>query len=143
MVGDPIADMITRIKNAASAGNDSVSVPFSKIKLEIANLLKDEGYLKSVESSNDKIASAKKIDMTLSYISGNGAYGQRKSRVNDVLRVSKLSRRVYVSVQDLKKGVGYSKAGKGIVVLSTTSGIVTSKTAIEKGLGGEVLFKIW
>ncbi|HBM45893.1 MAG: 30S ribosomal protein S8 [Parcubacteria group bacterium GW2011_GWF2_38_76] len=145
MVGDPIADLITRIKNAATAGKDSVSVPFSKIKLEIANLLKEEGYLSTVEESSDeKIVSARQIKMGLTRIAaGNGAVGMKKAKVNGVERVSKPSRRIYATMQEIREGAGHSKAGKGILVLSTTAGIVSGKTAVEKGLGGEVLFKIW
>lgn len=145
MVGDPIADLITRIKNAATAGKDSVSVPFSKIKLEIANLLKAEGYLSTVEESgNDKVASARQIKMGLVRVaSANGAIGFKKARVNGVERVSKPSRRIYVTTQEIKEGSRHAKAGKGILVLSTTAGIVSGKTATEKGVGGEVLFKIW
>lgn len=145
MVGDPIADMITRIKNAASAGKDSLAVPFSKIKLEIANLLKTEGYLTAVESSGkDKVPSARKIQMDLAYVvSGNDASSQRTSKVHDVERVSKPSRRIYVSSEEIKSGTGHAKGGKGLLVLSTTSGILSGKAASEKGLGGELLFKIW
>jgi small subunit ribosomal protein S8 len=145
MVGDPIADLITRIKNAATAGKDSVSVPFSKIKLEIANLLKAEGYLSSVEESgNEKLVSARQIKMGLTRIAAaNGAVGMKKAKLNGVERVSKPSRRIYASVQEIKGGEKHAKAGKGVLVISTTSGIVTGKTAVEKGLGGEVLFKIW
>ncbi|HRY62606.1 MAG TPA: 30S ribosomal protein S8 [Candidatus Paceibacterota bacterium] len=145
MVGDPIADMITRIKNAAVSGKDSVSVPFSKIKLEIANLLKAEGYLSAVESSgNDKIASARQIKMDLVRVaSTNGAVGIKKARISGTERVSKPSRRIYVTAQAIKDGARHATSGKGILVLSTTAGIITGKAAVEKGLGGEALFKIW
>lgn len=146
MVGDPIADLITRIKNASTAGKDSVSVPFSKIKLEIANLLKAEGYLSEVEEvGSDKVVSARHIKMGLARVSSaNGAIGGvKKAKVTGVERVSKPSRRIYVTSQEIQTGGRYAKAGKGILVLSTTAGIITGKTAVEKGLGGEALFKIW
>lgn len=145
MVGDPIADLITRIKNAATAGKDSVSVPFSKLKLEIANLLKAEGYLSAIEETGkEKLVSARHIKMDLVRIgNANGAIGMKKAKVTGVERVSKPSRRIYATSEEIRSGAKHAKAGRSLLVVSTTAGIVSGKTAVEKGLGGELLFKIW
>ncbi len=141
MVGDPIGDMITRIKNASMAGIDSVSIPFSNIKFEIANVLKNEGYIKSVEIiGKDKSPVVKKLEIGIAYFEKPAVSSEsRKSKVQGVERISKLSRRVYTKSRELS---AFGRK-KGIVILSSTSGIITAKTAKEKGLGGEPLLRIW
>ena len=141
MVGDPIGDMIIRIKNAGMAGKDSVTIPFSNIKFEIANILKNEGYLKAVEVlGKDKSPVVKKLELGIAYLEKPAlSAGRSKSKVQDVLRVSKLSKRVYVSLNDL----GAMRKTRGISLVSTTKGILTGKSAKEKGVGGELLFRIW
>ncbi|MEI6296805.1 MAG: 30S ribosomal protein S8 [bacterium] len=140
MVGDPIADMITRIKNASCAGKDSIVISFSKIKNEIANVLKDEGYLKSVDViGKDKLPYLRKLELGIAYFDKAALSSEnRKPRVQDVKRMSKLSRRTYITKNELA-----ANNSRGVSVLSTTSGILTGKMAKQKGLGGELLFKIW
>lgn len=141
MVGDPIADMVIRIKNAGNAGNDFVSIPYSNIKFEIANLLKNEGFVKSVEViGKDKSPSSKKLEIGVSYVEKPALSSElRRPRISGVERISKQSRRVYIK----KSGLNILSRKRGLFVISTTSGILSSKVALEKGLGGEVLFRIW
>jgi len=142
MVGDPIGDMITRIKNAGMAGKDSVILPFSKIKFEIANVLKNEGYIKSIEIiGKDKVGEHKKLELGISYLDKNTAANNGKivPKINDVLRVSKPSRRTYISLDELKSVLHK----KGMCIISSNRGIVSDKSAKEKGVGGELLFRIW
>lgn len=141
MVGDPIGDMINRIKNAGMAGNDAVSVPYSNLKFEIANLLKNEGYIKSVEvMGKDKSASSKSLEIGISYSERPALSSElRRPKINGAERISRSSKRVYIKSNEifslLKK--------RGLFVLSTTSGIMSLKNAKEKKLGGEILFRIW
>jgi small subunit ribosomal protein S8 len=130
MVTDPIADMITRIKNAGSAGSSSVLVPYSKLKMSIAELLEKEGYIKSVGKKGKKIA--KTIELGLIYNEG-------EPRVQGAERVSKFSKRVYQKA----KGIRPVKNGYGLLVLTTPKGIISDTDAREQNVGGEVLFKIW
>ena len=130
MVTDPIADMIVRIKNAGDARKASVAVPYSKMKLAIAELLHKEGYVKSVSKKGKKIA--KSIELELVYEEG-------RPRVQGFERVSKLSKRVYAKARDIRP----VKSGYGLLVLTTPKGIVSDKEAKEANMGGEALFKIW
>ena len=131
MTNDPLADFLIRIKNASAAGKDAVSVPFSKFKFEIASLLAKEGFLASVERRGKKVK--KTLDVTLKYDDN------QVPEVTDVKRVSKLGKRVYVGVADIKP-VRY---GHGLLVLSTPKGILTDREAKKQKVGGEALFKIW
>lgn len=141
MVGDPIADMIVRIKNAGTAGNELVSIPFSNLKFEVANVLKNEGYIKSVEViGKDKAPSSRKLEIGISYLEKPALSSElRRPRVNGAERISKQSRRIYIKKNELNALL----KKKGLFVVSTTSGILSSKVALEKGLGGEILFRIW
>ena len=145
MVTDPIADLITRIRNAGQAGHSSTTVPFSKIKSEIANALVRAGYLKSVEvvdkpSTSGKKSSFKYLELVISYKPTTGNKADRKSpKIEDAWRVSKVSRRMYSGIKDLKP----ARQGFGVTILSTTAGVLTDKEAKAKKLGGEVLLTIW
>lgn len=130
MVTDPIADMIVRIKNAADAGKSGVSVPYSKMKMAIAELLEKEGFVKSVAKKGRKVG--KSIEMGLVYEDGS-------SKVRGVERVSKFSRRVYRKAKELRP----VKSGHGLLVMTTPKGILSDKDAREQHVGGEALFKIW
>jgi small subunit ribosomal protein S8 len=130
MVTDPIADMITRLKNAGAAGNDIVTVPYSKMKMAIAELLVKEGFVKEVAKKGKKVA--KSIELGL-------IYEDDAPRVKGAERVSKFSKRVYRKAKDLKP----VKNGYGILVLTTPKGIISDKEAREQNIGGEALFKIW
>lgn len=129
MSTDPIADMLTRIRNAVMIGSASVDVPKSGIKLEIARILKEEGYIE--DFSVDETFPAK-ITLKLKY------YGPRRSRrpvINSLERVSKPGRRIYVG----KKEIPWVLSGMGIAILSTSQGVMTDQQARRKGIGGEVL----
>lgn len=131
MTTDPISDMLTQIKNATMVKKPSVSIPFSNIKMEIAKVLQKEGYLKTAVKKGKKIKKILTCDLV--YLEGN------VSKVHDVARVSKTSRRVYIGVKEIRS----VRQGSGLMVLSTPKGIMTDKEAREANVGGEVLFKIW
>lgn len=125
---DPIADMLSRIRNAIIANHDKVKIPHSVIKSHIVGVLKEEGYIDKVEvSKDDKVR--KSLILKLKYTE-NG-----ESAINEIKRVSKLSRRVYVS----KHNIPRVKAGMGISILSTSKGIITGVAARKHGAGGEVI----
>ena len=129
---DPIADMLTRIRNANTAKHDTVDVPASKIKTEIARILLDEGYIKAYEIVEDGVV--KTIKITLKY----GADKNQKV-ISGLKRISKPGLRVYAGVENMPKVLG----GLGIAIISTNKGIVTDKEARSKNVGGEVLAYVW
>lgn len=131
MVADRIADFITRIKNASDVDKSSVSVPYTKMVAQVAELLKQEGYVADTDTKGKGVQ--KSLVVTLAY-KENG-----QPKVTGVKRVSKLSRRMYLSASDIKP----VRSGYGMVVLSTPAGIVTGTTAQQNNVGGEVLFQIW
>ncbi|MFH0804043.1 MAG: 30S ribosomal protein S8 [Candidatus Zambryskibacteria bacterium] len=132
MVTDPIGDLIIRIKNAGNTGKSSVSVPFSKMKLAITELLSAKGYVGDVVSKN-KDEVSKSINIDLLYTKDG------EPMISDVKRMSKPSRRLY---QDSKSIRAFRK-GFGMSVLSTPKGIMSDVDAKKNNLGGEVLFNIW
>ena len=129
---DPIADMLTRIRNANTAKHDTVDVPASKIKTEIARILLDEGYIKAYEIVEDGVV--KTIKITLKY----GADKNQKV-ISGLKRISKPGLRVYAGVENMPKVLG----GLGIAIISTKKGIVTDKEARAMNVGGEVLAFVW
>ena len=132
---DPIADLLTRIRNALVARHDSVDVPLSKEKKAIADILLEEGYVKAVEivEENDGKKSYKVIRVSLKY-------GPKNERViTNLKRISKPGLRVYTNVADLPKVLG----GLGIAIISTSKGIMTDKMARANNVGGEVLAYVW
>lgn len=142
MVNDPIADMITRIRNAGAVGHSSVFVPFSKIKNEIANTLVRAGYVKSfavVEKAEGKKKPFKFLEIVVAYKGTPFATGAKTPKISDGWRVSKCSRRIYTGVKTMKP----IRQGFGVSILSTTKGILTDKEAKKENLGGEVLLTIW
>ena len=128
---DPIADMLTRIRNASSQKHKSVDVPASKEKLAIAQILFDEGYIKSFEEIKDEKQGI--IRVTLKY-DENG-----KRVISGLKRISKPGLRIYVSKDELPQVLN----GLGIALISTSKGIKTDKEARQEGLGGEVLAYVW
>ena len=131
-MSDPIADMLTRIRNANTAKHDTVDVPASKMKLAIAQILLEEGYIKKydiVEEGNFKT-----IRITLKY---NADKTERI--ISGIKRISKPGLRVYAGKEDMPKVLG----GLGIAIISTNQGVVTDKKARELGVGGEVLAFVW
>ena len=131
LINDPIADMLTRIRNAQIAGHDTVSIPASNMKKSIAKILLNEGYVKTVETIDDGMAGVIKIGLK---------YTQNKQAVIVGLkRISKPGLRVYASCQELPKVLG----GLGIAIVSTPKGVMTDKEARKLNVGGEVLAYIW
>ncbi|MBO5564495.1 MAG: 30S ribosomal protein S8 [Lachnospiraceae bacterium] len=131
-MSDPIADMLTRIRNANTAKHDIVDIPASKIKLAIAKILVDEGYVQNVEEVED--GNFKNIRITLKY----GA-DKNDRYISGLKRISKPGLRVYASKDDVPKVLD----GLGTAVLSTNQGVITDKKARELKVGGEVLCFIW
>jgi len=128
MVTDPVADFIISLKNAGKARKESVLLPYSKLKEAIALVLVTEGYLKSVI----KKKTSPTLEIVLNYHNG-------ESKIKEVERVSKTSRRVYKGFEEIH----LAKGGFCKVIFSTPKGILTDKQAIRERVGGEVLFKIW
>ncbi len=131
MTFDPIADMLTRIRNALTAKHDTVEIPASQIKKAIADLLVSEGYIQSAEIVGEGIK--KNILVTLKY----GANGQKV--INGIKRISTPGLRIYSSVEDLPQVLN----GLGIAIISTNKGIMTDKQARQAKVGGEVLAYVW
>ena len=131
-MSDPIADMLTRIRNANTAKHDTVDVPASKMKLAIANILVDEGYIAKYDLVED--GAFKTIHITLKY----GADKNEKV-ISGLKRISKPGLRVYASTEDLPRVLG----GLGTAIISTNKGVVTDKEARKLGVGGEVLCFVW
>ena len=131
-MSDPIADMLTRIRNANTAKHDTVDVPASKMKLAIANILVDEGYIAKYDLVEDGVV--KNIHITLKY-------GEDKNEkiITGLKRISKPGLRVYAGKDELPKVLG----GLGIAILSTNKGVVTDKEARKLQVGGEVLAFVW
>ena len=132
-MSDPIADMLTRIRNANTAKHDSVDVPSSKIKVSIANILLDEGYIKSYTMTKD--------ERGFDVIHIELKYGKDKNEkvITGIKRISKPGLRVYANKEDLPKVLG----GLGIALISTNNGVITDKEARKLGVGGEVLAFVW
>ena len=131
LVTDPIADMLTRIRNAQTAKHDQVDIPCSKVKKSIADILLEEGYVANVEYLDEGINGTIRITLK---------YGARKEPViTGIRRISKPGLRVYAKYENLPKVLG----GLGIAVISTSKGIMTDKKARELGHGGEVLAYVW
>jgi small subunit ribosomal protein S8 len=128
---DPIADMLTRIRNGSSAMHDEVVIPASKIKENIARILVDEGYADSYESLDENGHPALKIRLRYS--------DERERAISGIRRISKPGRRVYRSARDLPRVLG----GLGIAIVSTSHGVMTDKEARRTKVGGEILAYIW
>ncbi len=131
-MSDPIADMLTRIRNANTAKHDTVDVPASKMKLAIANILLEEGYIKKFDIVED--GNFKTIRITLKY----GADKTEKI-ISGIKRISKPGLRVYAGKEELPRVLG----GLGIAIISTNQGVITDKKARELQVGGEVLAFVW
>ncbi len=130
-VTDPIADMLTRIRNASMAKFEHVDIPSSKLKQELARILKEEGYIKGIKILNDDIQGS--IRLYLKYDVAD------KSVITNLKRISKPGRRVYVKRDKIPKVLG----GMGSAIISTSKGVMTGKNTKEAKLGGEVLCYIW
>ncbi len=127
---DPIADMLTRIRNGIMARHTRVSIPASNLKIAIAKILKDEGYIKDYEVLRDSLQG--EIIITLRYV-------DKRPVLNQIKRVSKPGLRVYTGHQDIPRVRG----GLGTAILSTPRGVMTGREAYRQGVGGEVLCYVW
>jgi small subunit ribosomal protein S8 len=127
---DPIADMLTRIRNGLIAGHKTVSIPISKLKVELARILKDQGYIADYKIGEDE--GYKTINVILAYTA------EKESVIKEIHRISKPSRRVYVN----KNKIPRIKEGLGICILSTSKGIMTGSEARHEGVGGELICSI-
>jgi small subunit ribosomal protein S8 len=130
-VNDPIADMLTRIRNAVMVGHDSVLMPSSKMKLAIASILKEEGFITDYEVVRGK--SHREIKILLKY------HDRNKPVIAGLERVSKPGLRVYVQKKEIPRVYG----GLGIAILSTPEGVMTGQQAWQRGVGGELLCYVW
>ena len=131
MLTDPIADMLTRIRNANKALQDTVEMPTSRVKVDIARLLKEEGYIRDYH-----VATGESFDTLVVEL----RFGRNRERIiTDLKRVSKPGRRIYARKDRLPRVLG----GMGTAILSTSSGVITSRTAEERGVGGEVICFVW
>lgn len=136
IVNDPIADMLTRIRNGVLISQTVVAMPSSKIKAEIARILKEEGYIESFEVVDGEKPNQKTLRVKLKYV---GERREKQSVITGLVRISRLGRRVYSH----KKDIPWVLSGMGIAILSTPKGVMTGQRARQLGIGGEILCKVW
>ncbi|MDO5707163.1 MAG: 30S ribosomal protein S8 [Andreesenia angusta] len=128
---DPIADMLTRIRNSNNAKHETVDIPASNMKKSLANILLEEGFVKNVEEIEDGIQGTIRIELK---------YGENKKKtITGLKRISKPGLRVYVNSNEIPKVLG----GLGIAILSTSKGVITDKEARKENIGGEVICYVW
>lgn len=133
---DPIGDMLTRIRNAVMAGHTMVAFPSSKMKVAIAKILKEEGYVGGYEVVDGKVAGSKLLRVRLKYV------GERRERhpvISGLERISRPGRRMYTGKQDIP----WVLSGIGVAILSTPKGVMTGQRARQLGVGGEIICKVW
>jgi small subunit ribosomal protein S8 len=136
MYSDPIADLLTRIRNAHMAGHTTVSLPASKLKLAIAQILKQEGYIEDFSAQTAETEPQGTLRIALKYV---GSRRERKPVISGIERVSTPGRRVYAR----KREIPWVLSGMGIAILSTPKGVMTGTRARQLGVGGEVICKVW
>jgi len=135
-VNDPISDMLTRIRNAILIGHKSVAMPSSKLKVAIAKILKEEGYISGYEVADGSSNGHKVLRMRLKYV---GERRHRKPVITGLERVSRPGRRIYTG----KREIPWVLSGMGVAILTTPKGVMTGQRARQLGVGGEVLCKVW
>jgi small subunit ribosomal protein S8 len=135
-VNDPIADMLTRIRNSVINGTSLVAMPNSKIKAEIARILKEEGFIESFEVVSSEKAYEQTLRIRLKFV---GERRKRRSVITNLERVSRPGRRIYTRKQDIP----WILSGLGIAILSTPKGVMTGQRARQLNVGGELLCKVW
>ena len=133
---DPISDMLTRIRNGVMAGHSQVAMPSSKIKAEIAKILKEEGFIENFEVADGEGAGFKVLRIKIKYV---GERRERRPVITGLERVSTPGRRIYTKKQDIP----WVLAGIGVAILSTPKGVMTGQRARQLGVGGEILCKVW
>lgn len=135
-VNDPIADMLTRVRNSVMIGQSLVAMPSSKIKVEIARILKEEGFIEGFELVDADVATKKTLRLKLKYV---GERRQRRPVITGLERVSRPGRRIYTR----KSEIPWVLSGIGIAIISTPKGVMTGQRARQLGVGGEILCKVW
>jgi small subunit ribosomal protein S8 len=135
-INDPIADMLTRIRNAAMSGHAQVAMPNSKIKAEIAKILKDEGFMEGFEVVDGEQPEQKVLRLKIKYV---GERRERRPVISGLERVSKPGRRIYTKKTDIP----WVLSGIGVAILSTPKGVMTGARARQLNVGGEILCKVW
>jgi small subunit ribosomal protein S8 len=137
---DPIADMLTRLRNAVLAKHSKVDVPASKLKIEIAKILEDEGYISGFKVVDEKPEAGLKVKLIRQVIRINLKYGPHGEKViTGIQRISRPGRRVYFKTTEVPAVLG----GLGTSILTTSRGVMTGREAVKAGVGGEVLCNIW
>jgi len=135
-INDPISDMLTRVRNAVLAGQAQVGMPSSKIKAEIAKILRDEGFLESFEVVEDEKTRFRVLRLKIKYV---GERRERKAVLSGIERISTPGRRIYTR----KTEIPWVLSGLGVAILSTPKGVMTGARARQLGVGGEILCKVW
>jgi small subunit ribosomal protein S8 len=135
-INDPISDMLTRVRNAVLAGQTQVAMPSSKIKAEIARILKDEGFLENFDVVDSENTVSKVLRLKIKYV---GDRRERRPVLSGIVRVSSPGRRVYTRKTDIP----WVLSGLGVAILSTPRGVMTGARARQLGVGGEILCKVW
>jgi small subunit ribosomal protein S8 len=135
-VSDPIADMLTRVRNAIMAGHSVTAMPSSKIKADIAKILKEEGFIKSYQVVDGERPDQQVLRIRLKYV---GERRDRRPVLTGLERVSRPGRRIYTG----KRDIPWVLSGMGIAILSTPKGVMTGQQARKLGVGGEIICKIW
>jgi small subunit ribosomal protein S8 len=135
-VNDPIADMLTRIRNAMMANKAEVSMPVSKLKVEVARILKEEGFVSDYEVVENDSPSKRMLKVQLKYV---GERRERRPVITGIQRVSRPGCRVYTRKQDIP----WVLSGLGVAILSTPKGVMTGQRARKLNVGGEILCKVW
>jgi small subunit ribosomal protein S8 len=135
-VSDPIADMLTRIRNGVLMGQSLVAMPTSRLKVEIARILKEEGYIESYDVVDGENAVQQVLRVHLKYV---GERRERRPVITGLERVSRPGRRVYTRKQEIP----WVLSGIGIAIVSTPKGVMTGSRARQMGVGGEILCKVW
>ena len=135
-VNDPIADMLTRIRNGVIAGHTQVAIPSSKLKTSIAQIMKDEGFIEDFEVVDGQSPAHKVLRVRLKYV---GERRDRRPVIEGMERISRPGRRVYAK----KSEVPWVYSGLGVAIISTPKGVMTDRRARQVGVGGEVLCKVW
>ncbi len=135
-INDPISDMLTRVRNAVLAGQAQVGMPSSKIKAEIAKILKDEGFLESFEVVEDDKTKFRVLRLKIKYV---GERRERRPVLSGIERISTPGRSIYTR----KTEIPWVLSGLGVAILSTPKGVMTGARARQLGVGGEILCKVW
>lgn len=135
-VNDPISDMLTRVRNSVMTGQSLVAMPSSKIKVEIARILKEEGFIEAFELVDEDQPTKKTLRLKLKYV---GERRQRRPVITGLERVSRPGRRIYTR----RTEIPWVLSGIGIAIISTPKGVMTGQRARQLGVGGEILCKVW